>query len=144
MSMRPFMSYPEGAYAAHWLKVVGAASEQPIFAHVNWFQRDPDDGHFLWPGYRDNLRALLWLVRLKDGEVTGRRTPAGIVPTAEELDLTGMDVPARDLDRLLGIDTARWRQEMGHREEHLAQFPDLPEEIWAAHRRVAAAFDAEV
>jgi len=144
MSMRPFMSYPEGAYAAHWLKIVGAATEQPIFAHVNWFQRDPEDGHFLWPGYRDNLRALLWLVRLKDGEVTGRRTPAGIVPTAEELDLTGMDVPAHDLDRLLGIDTARWRQEMAHREEHLAQFPDLPEEIWAAHRRVAAAFDAEV
>ena len=25
MSMRPFMSYPEGAYAAHWLKIIGAA-----------------------------------------------------------------------------------------------------------------------
>ena len=23
MSMRPFMSYPEGAYAAHWLKIIG-------------------------------------------------------------------------------------------------------------------------
>jgi phosphoenolpyruvate carboxykinase (GTP) len=32
---------------------------------------------------------------------------------------------------------------MAHREEHLAQFPDLPEEIWAAHRRVAAALDAD-
>jgi phosphoenolpyruvate carboxykinase (GTP) len=143
MSMRPFMSYPEGAYAAHWLKVLGAATDQPIFAHVNWFQRDPEDGHFLWPGYRDNLRPLVWLLRLRDGEVSGRRTPVGILPTAEELDLTGMDVPAGDLDRLLGIDTARWRQEMGHREEHLAQFRDLPEEIWAAHRRVAAALDAE-
>jgi phosphoenolpyruvate carboxykinase (GTP) len=30
---------------------------------------------------------------------------------------------------------------MAHREEHLAQFPGLPEEIWAAHRRVAAALD---
>ena len=28
---------------------------------------------------------------------------------------------------------------MGFREEHLAQFPDLPEEIWDAHRRVAQA-----
>jgi phosphoenolpyruvate carboxykinase (GTP) len=26
---------------------------------------------------------------------------------------------------------------MGFREEHLTQFADLPEEIWAAHRRVA-------
>ncbi|WP_222266156.1 phosphoenolpyruvate carboxykinase (GTP) [Modestobacter marinus] len=143
MSMRPFMSYPEGAYAAHWLKVIGAATERPIFAHVNWFQRDPGDGHFLWPGYRDNLRALLWLVGLKDGEVTGRRTPVGIVPTEDELDLRGMDLRPGDLDRLLTIDTARWRQEMAHREEHLSAFAGLPEEIWEAHRRVAAALDAE-
>ncbi len=27
MSLRPFMSYPEGRYAAHWLKVIGRASE---------------------------------------------------------------------------------------------------------------------
>jgi phosphoenolpyruvate carboxykinase (GTP) len=143
MSMRPFMSYSEGAYAAHWLAVIGAARHQPLFAHVNWFQRDPEDGHFLWPGYRDNLRPLLWLMQLKNGEVTGRQTPVGIVPTADELDLRGVDLQPGDLDRLLTIDTARWRQEMEHREEHLAQFPDLPEEIWVAHRRVAAALDAE-
>jgi phosphoenolpyruvate carboxykinase (GTP) len=32
---------------------------------------------------------------------------------------------------------------MANREEHLAQFDGLPEEIWEAHRRVAAALDAE-
>ncbi len=33
---------------------------------------------------------------------------------------------------------------MGFREEHLKQFPNLPEEIWEAHRRVAMALeDAE-
>jgi phosphoenolpyruvate carboxykinase (GTP) len=110
---------------------------------VNWFQRDPDDGHFLWPGYRDNLRPLLWLIRLRNGEVSGRRTPVGIVPTADELDLEGCSVTADDLDTLLRIDTARWRQELAHREEHLNQFTGLPEEIWAAHRRVAAALDAD-
>jgi phosphoenolpyruvate carboxykinase (GTP) len=30
---------------------------------------------------------------------------------------------------------------MGFRESHLAQFDGLPEEIWAAHRRVAAALE---
>jgi phosphoenolpyruvate carboxykinase (GTP) len=137
MSMRPFMSYPEGAYAAHWLKIIGAASEQPIFAHVNWFQRDPEDGHFLWPGYRDNLRPLLWLLRLKAGEVTGRRTPVGILPTPDELDLDGCAVTEQDLAKLLTIDTERWRQELSRREEHLRQFDGLPDEIWQAHRRVA-------
>ncbi len=139
MSMRPFMSYPEGAYAAHWLHIIGSAADQPIFAHVNWFQRDPDDGHFLWPGYRENLRPLLWLMQLRDGEVRGRPTPVGIVPTKDELDLDGVDISPADLDRILGIDVDRWRREMAHREQHLAQFDGLPEEIWAAHRRVAGA-----
>jgi phosphoenolpyruvate carboxykinase (GTP) len=143
MSMRPFMASPEAAYAAHWLKIIGAATNQPIFAHVNWFQRDPEDGHFLWPGYRDNLRPLLWLMRLRDGEVSGTPTPVGIIPTKEELELDGVDISPADLDTILTIDTARWRQEMAHREEHLAQFDGLPEEIWEAHRRVAAALDAE-
>jgi phosphoenolpyruvate carboxykinase (GTP) len=142
MSMRPFMAYPEGPYAAHWLKIIGAATEPPLFAHVNWFQRDPEDRHFLWPGYRDNLRPLLWLMQLKAGEVTGTRTPVGIIPTKEELDLVGVDVRPEDLDKILTIDVARWRQEMAHREEHLSKFADLPEEIWEAHRRVAAALDA--
>src|SRR5690349_18087710 len=90
MSMRPFMSYPEGAYAAHWLKIIGEATEKPIFAHVNWFQKDPDDGHFLWPGYRENLRPLIWLMQLKNGEVEGQKTPVGIIPTREELNLDGL------------------------------------------------------
>jgi phosphoenolpyruvate carboxykinase (GTP) len=143
MSMRPFMSYPEGAYAAHWLKIMSAARDKPIFAHVNWFQRDPDDGHFLWPGYRDNLRPLLWLMQLKAGEVTGTQTPVGIVPTKAELDLDGVDITPQDLDTILSIDVPRWRQEMEHREQHLAQFDLLPDEIWGAHRRVAAALDEE-
>jgi phosphoenolpyruvate carboxykinase (GTP) len=142
MSMRPFMSYPEGPYAAHWLKIIGEATDKPIFAHVNWFQRG-EDGHFLWPGYRENLRALLWLMQLRDGEVTGVETPVGILPHKKELNLDGLEIDSADLDRLLTIDVDRWQQEIGFREEHLAQFPGLPEEIWAAHRRVAAALEAE-
>jgi phosphoenolpyruvate carboxykinase (GTP) len=141
MSMRPFMSYPEAAYAAHWMMIIGKARHKPIFAHVNWFQRDPEDGHFRWPGYRDNLRPLLWLLRLKDGEVRGRPTPVGILPTIDELDLTGVDLRPGDLGRLLTIDVGRWRQEMGNRCVHLAQFSGLPREIWAAHDRITAALN---
>ena len=141
MSMRPFMSYPEGAYAAHWLKIIGSAATPPIFAHVNWFQKDPGDGHYLWPGYRENLRPLLWLLRLKEGEVRGRQTPVGVIPAEGELDLDGVSIPPEDLAAVLSIDTERWKQEMKYREQHLEQFPDLPPEIWEAHRRVAAALD---
>jgi phosphoenolpyruvate carboxykinase (GTP) len=61
------------------------------------------------------------------------------LPAKEELNLDGLSIDAGDLDKLITIDTARWRQEMGFRDAHLAQFDGLPEEIWAAHRRVAAA-----
>ena len=53
-------------------------------------------------------------------------------------------MPQEDLDRVLTIDTDRWREEMGFREDHLKQFPDLPEEIWEAHRRVAEGLEATV
>ena len=139
MSMRPFMSYPEGPYAAHWLKIIGECTDKPIFAHVNWFQRDAEDGHFLWPGYRDNLRALLWLMQLRDGEVSGVETPVGILPAKDELSTVGLEIDPADLDTLLSIDVERWKQEIGFRQAHLEQFADLPEQIWAAHRRVAEA-----
>ena len=143
MSNRPFMAYGEGDYAQHYLDVVGAATDQPLFAHVNWFQRDPDDGHFLWPGYRDNLRPLLWLLQLRNGEVKGRQTAVGIIPTADELNLEGVDITAADLETILSIDKPRWQQEMANREEHLRQFDNMPEAIWEAHRRVADALENE-
>ncbi|MBO3130516.1 phosphoenolpyruvate carboxykinase (GTP) [Dermatophilus congolensis] len=143
MSNRPFMSYSEGDYARHYLDVIGRATDKPLFAHVNWFARDPEDGHYLWPGFRENLRALLWLMDLKAGKAKGRKTAVGILPTQDELNLEGLDIPQEDLDRILSIDVPRWKQEMGFRAEHLEQFPNLPEEIWEAHRRVEADLNKE-
>jgi phosphoenolpyruvate carboxykinase (GTP) len=142
MSMRPFLSYPEADYAAHWLQVINQVTDKPIFAHVNWFQRG-DDGRFLWPGYRENLRPLIWLMQFKRGEVTGVQTPVGTIPARTELNLDGLDEQAlSDLDTVLTIDVERWRQEMTYREAHLTQFTGLPEEIWEAHNRVAAALES--
>jgi phosphoenolpyruvate carboxykinase (GTP) len=77
-------------------------------------------------------------MQLKAGEVEGVETPVGILPKREELLLEGLDEQTlADLDRILTIDTARWQQEIGHREKHLAQFDGLSDEIWEAHRRVA-------
>jgi phosphoenolpyruvate carboxykinase (GTP) len=139
MSMRPFLSYPEGKYAEHWLKIVGQARHKPVFAHVNWFQRDAS-GRYAWPGYTENLRALLWLLDFAEGHAIGEESPVGVLPRESELNLEGLDLPPADVERLLSIDHEQWRTEMENREEHLKQFPDLPEEIWEAHRRMKAAF----
>jgi phosphoenolpyruvate carboxykinase (GTP) len=78
-------------------------------------------------------------MQLKNGEVTGRPTPVGILPAKDELNLEGVEITPTDLDTILSIDVERWRREMGHREQHLAQFDGLPDEIWQAHRRIATA-----
>jgi phosphoenolpyruvate carboxykinase (GTP) len=142
MSMRPFMSYSEGRYAEHWLKILGEASHKPVFAHVNWFQRG-ENGRFLWPGYGENLRALLWLIDFAEGRAKGVETPAGVLPREDELKLDGLDIPAEDLERLLSIDREAWAREMTQREEHLSEFSNLPESIWEAHRKMVAAFGRE-
>jgi phosphoenolpyruvate carboxykinase (GTP) len=140
MSLRPFMSFGEGDYAQHWLNVLGRLANPPVFAHVNWFRQR--GGTYLWPGYGENLRPLLWLLDFAAGRVTGRETPVGTVPLAEELDLRGLTIAPEDLDELLSVDAARWRREMEGRTAHLAQFERLPHEITAAHERAARGFGA--
>jgi len=78
-------------------------------------------------------------MQLRDGEVTGVESPVGILPTKDELNTDGLEIDPADLDKLLTIDIDRWKQEIGFRQAHLEQFANLPEEIWAAHRRVADA-----
>lgn len=140
MSMRPFLSYPEGAYAAQWLKIFADCEKPPVFAHVNWFQRHPETGEYIWPGYRDNLRALLWLKDFVQGKSSGTASPIGALPKREELILVGLDIPEENLDALLSIDENRWREELISRRAHLEQFKNLPSEIWAAHENMEKQF----
>ena len=140
MSLRPFMSFGEGDYAQHWLNVLGPLANPPVFAHVNWFRQR--GGTYLWPGYGENLRPLLWLLDFAAGRVAGRETPVGTVPLAEEIDLRGLTLAPEDLDELLSVDAARWRREMEGRTAHLAQFERLPREITAAHERAVRGFGA--
>lgn len=139
MSMRPFMSYPEGDYAEHWLNLLAEVTHPPVFAHVNWFQRD-DHGTLLWPGYRQNLRALVWLLDYSTGKVKGTQTPVGVVPQSHELPLDGLDLDPERLEHLLHVDTQLWREEMRQRGRHLDQFA-LPAAITAVHQRIDDQFD---
>jgi phosphoenolpyruvate carboxykinase (GTP) len=57
-------------------------------------------------------------------------TPIGLVPAAGSLDLDGLDIPSEDLDELLRVDPAEWREELPSMHEHFAKFGDqLPGEL---------------
>ena len=67
------------------------------------------------------------------------RSPIGVIPTEAELNLTGLDLPAEDLERILSIDLTRWREEMGFREEHLRRrVDDVRLAIAPVHRQSLA------
>ena len=81
----------------------------PRIFGVNWFRKG-DDGRFLWPGFGDNSRVLEWICRRLDGDAGGVDTAIGVVPSAGDLELDGLDVSVDDVDAALAFDAAEWRQ----------------------------------
>ncbi len=118
MAMLPFMGYNVGDYIQHWIDVGKNSDESkmPKVFFVNWFRRG-GDGRFLWPGFGENSRVLKWITERVDGEANGQSTPIGIVPTAADLDLEGLDVDPADVDEALAVRPDEWRDELPEIEE---------------------------
>lgn len=113
MAMLPFLGYHVGDYFQHWLDLGKNADESkmPKVFFVNWFRRD-EDGGFLWPGFGENSRVLKWIVDRIEHQAGGQDTPIGIVPTANDLDLDGLDVDGGDVAKALAVNAAEWREEL--------------------------------
>lgn len=113
MAMLPFLGYNVGDYFQHWIDIGKNADESkmPKVFFVNWFRRG-DDGRFLWPGFGENSRVLKWAVERIEHKAEGKSTPIGIVPTAADIDLSGLDVDAADVDAALAVDADEWRNEV--------------------------------
>ncbi len=124
-AMLPFCGYNMADYWGHWLDVGRATTPAalPRIFYVNWFRRDAE-GRFLWPGFGENSRVLEWMFRRCDGEGEAEETPIGWLPSPEDLDTTGLEMRAGDLDELLRVDGPTILAEMPQFEEHYARFGD--------------------
>lgn len=118
MAMLPFLGYNVGDYFQHWINIGKNADESklPAVFFVNWFRRG-DDGRFLWPGFGENSRVLKWAIERIEHKADGKSTPIGIVPTAADLDLSGLDVDPADVDEALAVNAEEWRAELPMIEE---------------------------
>jgi phosphoenolpyruvate carboxykinase (GTP) len=129
MAMLPFCGYHMGDYFRHWIKIQKLLSETPRIFHVNWFRKDAK-GKFIWPGFRENMRVLKWIVDRAHGRAVGRETPIGWTPRYEDIEWTGMDLPREKFDELQAFDDAAWRTEVIQHEELFLDLHDhLPSEI---------------
>ncbi len=129
MAMRPFVGYNMAVYFQHWIDMGKKISNPPQIFNVNWFRLD-DEGHFMWPGFGDNMRVLNWIIDRCDGKVDAKETAIGYVPNKEDLQLEGLDITDAALTELLSIDKEVWKEEVKDQREFFAQFGDkLPKEI---------------
>lgn len=130
MAMLPFCGYNMGDYFGHWLEMGEKLGDKaPKIFNVNWFRLD-DDGNFIWPGFGDNMRVLLWILDRCEGKVGAKETPIGYVPEIDDLDMEGLDVSKETLADLLNVDKEIWKEEAAGIEEFYKKFGDrLPAEL---------------
>ena len=120
MAMLPFCGYHMGDYFAHWLAMGQRLATPPRIFYVNWFRTDAH-GHYLWPGFGENLRILKWIVERCHGRVEAVKTPLGWMPKPEDLDLRGLDLAPAQLEEAQAIDREAWKQEVAAQDAFLAK-----------------------
>ena len=131
MAMLPFCGYNMGDYFKHWIEMGEMLGDKaPKIFNVNWFRVD-EDGHFIWPGFGDNLRVLEWILKRCDNEVDAVETAIGYVPKPEDINLEGLkDFDEEKLASILKVDNAKWAKEAAGVEEFYNKFGDmLPQEL---------------
>jgi len=111
MAMLPFCGYNMADYFGHWLRMGSRLSRPPAIFHVNWF-RTGADGRFLWPGFGENLRVLLWMIDRVKGREEAAETPIGLVPRPSSLNLEGLDLSRGQVEMLLSVDREEWSAEV--------------------------------
>lgn len=128
MAMLPFCGYNMGDYFAHWLEMGKKIPHQPKIFNVNWFRTD-DEGHFIWPGFGDNMRVLMWILDRCEGKADAVETPIGYVPKAEDINIEGLDIDRETVAGLLEVDKEIWSKEAEGITEFYSKFDRLPKEL---------------
>ena len=147
-AMTPFCGYNMADYFQHWFDMGDRLGDKaPRIFYVNWFRKSPE-GKWLWPGFGDNSRALKWMCERIEGKADAKETAIGYLPRESDLDLSGLDIPAEDLEQLLKVDEAAWAAELPGIEQYFAQFGDrlparLARQLKALRERLESTTDEE-
>jgi phosphoenolpyruvate carboxykinase (GTP) len=129
MAMLPFIGYNIRDYLVHWFRMRKRLSDCPRIFHVNWFRKD-DQGHFLWPGFGENMRVLEWIIHRCHGRAYAAETTLGWMPRAEDINLQGLNISLAQLEQIQTVDNDAVKAEILSQEELFLKLAgDLPKEM---------------
>jgi phosphoenolpyruvate carboxykinase (GTP) len=123
MAMLPFCGYHMADYFKHWLDMGNKITNPPKIFNVNWFRTDEED-HFIWPGFGDNMRVLMWIIDRCDGKVDAVETPIGFEPKPEDINIEGLNLDLNAIKGILEVDTSLWKEELKGIKEFYSKFGD--------------------
>ncbi|GAB4212097.1 MAG: phosphoenolpyruvate carboxykinase (GTP) [Rhodoferax sp.] len=140
-AMLPFCGYNMSDYFQHWLDTGARLSAQghmlPAIYCVNWFRKDAH-GHFVWPGYGENMRVLKWMIDRIERRAQGQDTALGVAPTYPEMTWDGLDFAPDAFEIATRLDVAAWTQELDRIDAHFAHLAHhLPEALVSARHALA-------
>jgi phosphoenolpyruvate carboxykinase (GTP) len=143
MAMLPFCGYNMADYFRHWLEMGKKMSKAPKIFHVNWFRSD-EKGQLLWPGFGENLRVLEWILDRCNKKKEAVKTPIGYIPFVSDIDMTGLELSAGVLEKLLEINRIAWLEELKGIKKFFKLFKkDLPPELWKEYESLHARLQIE-
>ena len=140
MAMLPFCGYNMGEYFSHWLEMGKKLADPPKIFNVNWFRLD-DKGKFIWPGFGDNMRVLLWILARCEDKIGADVAPIGFLPRPEDVGIEGLpNITLDTMRELFRVDPALWREEAAGIRAFYEQFEgSVPAELFGELEKLESA-----
>ena len=135
MAMLPFCGYNMGDYWSHWLSMGAKIKNKPLIFRVNWFRKDKE-GHFIWPGFGENMRVLEWIVKRVNGLSNATESVFGYSPSYDDLRWKGLDMSEARFSELMSVDVDLALQDVKAQDDYF--------KVLRKQKRLPQDFEAEL
>jgi phosphoenolpyruvate carboxykinase (GTP) len=128
-AMLPFCGYHMASYFDYWLQFGQKIPNPPKIFSVNWFRKD-EEGKFIWPGFGENMRMLIWIIQRIHGEVVSVESKIGWLPRYEDIKWGSLTFSKNSFEKVMKVDKTAWEMELHAHENLFDQMKDkIPKEF---------------
>lgn len=140
-AMLPFCGYHMASYFDYWLQFGQKIPNPPKIFSVNWFRKD-EEGKFIWPGFGENMRMLIWIIQRIHGEVVSVESKIGWLPRYEDIKWGSLTFSKNSFEKVMKVDKTAWEMELHAHENLFDQMKDkIPKEFIYIKELISSGLD---